>query len=119
MKTNTDKKYTDQELYLLIQQKNKAGFDLLYSRYSCILYGLATKALPSKEFADEIVELTFLNAWNCIHQFKDQKKTLCFWIINILINTAKDFLEAKNIKYSVKTENFPGFAFEIIEEKAC
>jgi DNA-directed RNA polymerase specialized sigma24 family protein len=119
MKTKFEKKYTDQELCLLIQQKNKAGFDKLYDQYSYMVYGLASKTIRSKECAEEIAELTFLNIWNSIHVFQNQKKNLCLWIVSILITTAKDYLESKNIKYSINTENFPDFAFDILEEEAC
>lgn len=119
MKTIFEKKYTDQELCLLIQQKNKAGFDQLYDQYGYMIYGLASKAIRSKDCAEEIVELTFLNVWNSIHIFQNQKKNFCLWIVTILITTAKEYLESKNIKYSMTTENFPDFAFNILEEEAC
>lgn len=119
MKTNTDRKFTDQELYLLIQQKNEEAFAKLYEQYSCTIYGLALKAVQSKEFADEVVEHTFLNVWNSIHLFKSQQKTFCVWIVCVFIKTAKDYLDSKNIKFTLNTKNFPDFCFEILEEKAC
>lgn len=119
MEKETDRKCTDQELYILIQQNSKAGFDQLYDQYGFMMYGLASQALQSKEYANEIVELTFVNVWNSIHQFNNQQKTFCIWMISMLMTTAKDYLESKNIKYSIKTENFPRFTFDIIEEEAC
>lgn len=119
METITDKKFTDQELYLLIQQKNEAAFVHLYDRYGCTIYGLALKAVQSKEFADEVVEQTFLNVWNSIHQFRSQKKTFFTWLVCVFIKTAKDYLDSKSIKFTVKTDNFPEFSFNIIEEKVC
>jgi len=119
LKTKTYKKFTDQELYLLLQQKDKAAFAQLYDQYHCIIYGLAVKAVRSKEFADEVTELTFLNVWKSLHLFKNQQKTFCVWMVCILINTAKEFLESKNIKFILNTENFPVFTFEMYEEKVC
>jgi len=119
MEIHTDKKYTDHEVYLLIQQKNKAGFDYLYDQYGCIIYGLAIKAVQSKELADEVVELTFLNVWNSIHLFKLQQQTFFVWLVNILMKTSKSYLESKSIHYNIKTENFPEFTIERSGEQAC
>lgn len=119
MKTNSIQKYSDNELHLLIQKKNKTAFTLLYEYYGSMIYGLAVHALKSKELADEIVELTFMKVWDSIHLFKLQKKTFCMWLVGLFIATAQDYLESKNIEFVFKNSGFPSFTFEIIGEKAC
>lgn len=109
---------SDSDLYLLIKKKDKAGFQYMYTRYSCTLYGLALKSIKSKEQAEEIVELTFLKIWNSIDLFINQKSSMNVWIVQNLICTIKDYLTSKNVCYNLKTSNFPSFTFEISDEKS-
>jgi len=117
MKIDRALKYSDHELHLLILQKNKKAFNRVYDCYGSMMYGLAIQALQSRELADEIVELTFIRLWDSVHFFDVQKKTLCMWIVGLLITTAQDYLESKNIEYIFKNSGFPNFLFEIIGEK--
>lgn len=119
MKTTSFRKYSDNELHILILRKNKTAFTVLYDNYGSMIYGLAMQALQSKELADEIVELTFIKVWDSVHLFKLQKKTFCMWLVGIFITTAKDYLESKNIEFVFKNSGFPSFTFEIVGEKAC
>ncbi len=48
MKTNSIQKYSDNELHLLIQKKNKTAFTLFHEYYGSMIYGLAVHALKSK-----------------------------------------------------------------------
>lgn len=113
MKTKVTKTYSHQELCLLIQENTKEGFDCLYNQYCSVLYGLALKSVHSEEYASEITQLTFINIWTAIPGFNHKHLTLNCWLISILISTAKDYLDSKNISYTVIAENFPGFGFEI------
>lgn len=119
MKTKNQKKYTDQELYLLIQQKDKRGFDHLYNQYSCMLYGLALQSVRSQEYAQEIISITFTNAWESIQSFNQQKTKMSIWLICLLISSTKDYLSKKSLTYTFTVTNFPNFTFDIIQEKAC
>lgn len=105
----------DTDLFLLIKDNKKAGLDKLYECYGCTLYGLAIRAGHSQEYAEEIVKLTFFKVWNHIDLFKNQKNSMCIWVIQNLILTIKEFLSSKNISYHFKTDNFPDFSFEWIE----
>lgn len=119
MKTKNSKRYTDYELYLLIQQKEKRGFDYLYNQYSCMLYGLALQSVRSQEYAEEITALTFENAWKSIHLYNNEKMKLNMWMICLLISSTKDYFSKKSVSYTFNTDNFPNFTFDIIQEKAC
>ncbi|WDF45555.1 sigma factor [Chryseobacterium sp. KACC 21268] len=107
---------SDTELYLLIKERSKSGFEYMYSRYSCILYGLAVKAVKSKEYAEEIVEQTFTKIWKSIDLFINQNASMNVWIIQKLIMTIQEYLTSKSITYTLKTNHFPAFSFELAEE---
>ena len=112
------KKYTDHELCILIQQKNKSGFDLFYDQYCCLLYGLALKSVKSPEAAVEIVTITFENAWKTIHLYNHRKMKLSVWLVTVFINSTKNYLASKNITYTYNPKNFPSFIFDVVQDKA-
>ncbi len=107
---------SDTELCLSIKKNNKAAFDYLYSKYACTLYGLAQNAVHSQEYADEIVELTFIKIWNRIACFDNQKTSMKVWILQNLIISIQEFLNSKNINYKFKTDNFPNFSFNLTDD---
>lgn len=107
---------SDTELYLLIKEKSKSGFEYMYSRYSCILFGLAMKSVKSTEYAEEIVEQTFSRVWKSIDLFINQKSSMNAWIIQNLILVIQEYLTAKQIGYTLKTNTFPAFSFELTED---
>lgn len=107
---------SDKALLLLIRNDPEAGFDELYRQYSCPLYGLAIHAVRSREYAGEIVRLTFVRILERIDLFKDQAASMCTWVIQNLVMTIQEFLASKNIRYQLKTDRFPVFTFESEEE---
>ncbi|WP_027388092.1 RNA polymerase sigma factor [Chryseobacterium gregarium] len=103
---------SDKALLSLIKKDPEAGFDELYGQYSCTLYGLAIHAVRSQEYAEEIVQLTFVRILDRINLFKDQAASMCTWVIQNLVMTIQEFLTSKNIRYQLKTDRFPVFTFE-------
>lgn len=109
--------FSDPELYSLLVKKDREGFDYLYDKYCSLLYGLTLQSSCLKEYSDEIIELTFINIYNSIHLFQSQEIRLNIWIISVLIQTTKSYLDSKNISYTFIKGNFPLFSFKLPEEK--
>lgn len=103
----TPKIYSDLELCALIQHGNREGFDFLYDQYCGILYGMALQSVQSREYAEEIVEITFVEIWKSIRAFNRSKMKFKCWAIGILMMTIKNYLQSKNISYSLTHDGFP------------
>lgn len=61
MHTLTD--FEDQNLLIQVAKGNERAFDVLYSRYSKIVYSFAFRILRSEELAEEVMQETLLKLW--------------------------------------------------------
>lgn len=116
--TSTTILSSDPELYSLLLKKDKEGFNYLYDKYCSLLYGLTLQSVGLKKYSDEIIELTFINICSSIQAFKKQEMKLNIWMISILIQTTKDYLDSKNIHYIFVSGDFPLFSFRLQEQEA-
>lgn len=105
--------YSDLQLCGLIKKGEEQGFDLLYDHYSGLLYGLIVRSVQLKAYAEEIIELTFLNVWNFIYSHKDQQINIKREIIRILLSSIKNYLDSKGILFTLSMEHSL-FVFKIL-----
>lgn len=112
--TQTSKIYSDLELCTLIQHGNRTGFDALYDQYCGIIYGMALQTVQSREHAEEIVELAFVEIWKSIRSFNCSQMKFKCWAIGILMMTIKNYLQSKNISYSLNNDGFPILSFDYV-----
>ncbi len=104
----------DDELFLLMKNKDQKTFDQLCQEYSALVYGLALKSLRSQTSAEEVTVLTFVKIWKDFDLFVASKNSFKIWIIQNLILSTHEFLTSKKIKYDFKINKFPDFSFEFI-----
>jgi len=104
--------YSDLELCTLIQHGHRTGFDALYDQYCGILYGMALQTVQSAEYAEEIVELAFVEIWKSIRSFNCSQMKFKCWAIGILMMTTKNYLQSKNISYRLNHDGFPILSFD-------
>lgn len=103
---------SDKDFYSLKEKNKKEYFDYLYDQYSSILYGMAIRMIGSQEYAEEIVQQTYLKIWNSIEMYPAQKISFKIWIIQLLVETTRQFLDSKSIIYSLKFNNYFSFSFK-------
>lgn len=113
MINKTVKLYSDMQLCGLIKKGQKQGFDLLYDCYSDLLYGLIIRSTELRAYAEEILELTFLNIWNFIQNLKDQQINIRQEIIRILLSSIKAYLDSRRILFTLYMEQSL-FIFKIL-----
>lgn len=92
------KKYTEEELVRLLQNKDTQAFNYLYDNYSGALYGLIYKMVEDKELAEDILQEAFLKIWNNIGTYDSIKGRLFTWMLNITRNLTIDTLRSKGYK---------------------
>lgn len=92
--------HTEDKLVALLQRKDPQGFSLLYDRYAGNLYGLALSIVGSTAGAEEVVQDAFVKVWRKIHQYDPAKGRLFTWLLNIVRNTARDYLRSSQCHFS-------------------
>ena len=107
--------YSEEELIVLLKEKNENGFHYLYDHYSGALYGVILRVVQSKEYAEEVIQDVFVKIWNSIHQYDASKGRFYTWMINIARNTAIDYLKSKGFQNNLKNQPLPDFVYNTTE----
>ena len=89
--------------------KDKRGFDVLYNNYSSSLYGVINLIVKKEEFAEEILQDTFIKIWKKIEDYDASKGRFFTWMLNIARNMAIDKLRSKEFKSGSKTDDISSF----------
>ncbi len=73
------------------------AFNLLMREYREPLYWLARRMVCSHEDADDIVQNTFIKAWNAFPEFREESR-LYTWLYRICTNESISFLKKKRLR---------------------
>ena len=86
----------EEEILILLRnpQTRRRGFDTMVRLYSEPLYWKIRHIVLTHEYADDILQNTFLKVWANIDSFENRSK-LSTWIYRIAINESLDFLRRK------------------------
>lgn len=101
----TKVKYTEEELVLLLQQKDQSAFSYLYDNYSGALNSIIYKMIEDKELAEDILQEAFIKIWNNIAAYDVLKGRLFTWMLNITRNLTIDTIRSKSYKKQTKILN--------------
>jgi len=66
-----------------LKSHDKAAFKLLYRMYAPAIYGSISQKLNDTKVADQILEQTFLKAWENISSYDESKSKLFTWLLRI------------------------------------
>jgi RNA polymerase sigma factor (sigma-70 family) len=92
--------FTDKELLSIFKDKDRQhyGFNLIVRKYSERLYWHIRKLVISHDDTDDILQNTFLKAWNALGDFR-QESQLYTWLYRIATNESLTFLSSKRRKF--------------------
>lgn len=99
---NSTISYSEQELVILLQQRNEKAFSYLYDNYSGALYGIVNGIITDKEVANDVLQNVFVNIWRKIESYDVAKGRLFTWMLNIARNASIDELRSRGYKDSQK-----------------
>ena len=77
------KKYSEEELVLLLQQKDQQAFSYLYDNYSAALNGVIWRLVEDRELAEDILQEAFVRIWNNFSSYDSAKGRLFTWMLNL------------------------------------
>lgn len=91
---------SDKELLSIFNDKDRQhyGFNLIVRKYSERLYRHIRKLVVSHDDTDDILQNTFIKAWNALGDFR-QEAQLYTWLYRIATNEALTFLGSKRRKF--------------------
>src|SRR5258708_1692215 len=73
-----------------IQAKDSTGLDLLYSRYSRLVFGIAFRIVNDKSEAEDVVQETFFSLYQKATLFDPAKGSAKSWVVQIAFSRARD-----------------------------
>ncbi len=94
---------SEKEIVLLLSQKNVKAIEIIYDKYSEVLFGVILQIVRDKRMAEEVLQTTFLKAWINSHKYNPSKGKLFTWLLNIARNASIDKRRSRDYIYSKKT----------------
>jgi RNA polymerase sigma-70 factor (ECF subfamily) len=100
------KQYSDEEIMELIghEKSLRKGFEIIVTQYREQLYWQIRRMVLSHEDADDLLQNTFIKAWNSIEFFRGEAK-LSTWLYRIALNECLTFLSKKNERQTVALDD--------------
>lgn len=96
------KKYSEEELVLLLKQKDQQAFSYLYDHYASALNGVIYRMVEEKQLAEDILQEAFVKIWNNFSSYDSSKGRLFTWLLNLTKNLTIDTLRSKGYKKQQK-----------------
>jgi len=85
---------TDQQLVELVQQGNKAAFDILVIKYQNKVLNLVSRFVKNQGDAPDVAQEAFIKAYRALPNFRGDS-AFYTWLYRIAVNTAKNYLAAQ------------------------
>lgn len=89
---------------LLKPETQRKAFEMVVRRYSEQLYWQVRRIVLTHEDADDVMQNTFIKAWNHLDTFRNASK-LSTWLYRIAINESLDFVRRHKTMVTVSTDD--------------
>lgn len=86
--------FPEVDLISRLQSRDALAMSELYDRYGRLAYALILRMVRDVGTAEDLVQETFLRAWNRVQGFDARKGSLAPWLMAIARNRAIDYLRA-------------------------
>jgi RNA polymerase sigma-70 factor (ECF subfamily) len=83
---------TDEQLMVMIQQRDPAGLELLYDRHASIVKSLGMKVVHNEAEAEDLLQEIFMEIWNRAASYDPVKGKPLGWIVTLARRRAIDRL---------------------------
>lgn len=84
-------------------QERRKGFEVMVRQYSEKLYWMIRRVVISHDDADDILQNTFLKAWNRLDDFRRDSR-LSTWLYRIAVNESIDFLRRAKVRKALSVD---------------
>lgn len=107
----TKETYNQDQLIVLIKQRNQKAFAFLYDNYSQSLFGIINRIVNDQEESEDVLQNTFLKIWNNFDTYDVNKGRLYTWMLNIARNLAIDSVRSKQGKIKNKIQETSEYVY--------
>lgn len=87
--------YAEDELVILLANRDLMAYSYLYDHYSKALYGSLLKLVKKEEVAQDLLQDVFVKIWKSAGQYDASKGRFFTWLLNIALNTGRDYLRTQ------------------------
>lgn len=89
----------------LLKSQNKEAIGLLYDEYAGPIYGIISRIIKDSNRAEEILQDTFVKAWEKGHYYDENKGSMFTWLMRIARNLSINAVQSKAFKKKQVTGN--------------
>ncbi|PFH10501.1 RNA polymerase sigma-70 factor (ECF subfamily) [Collimonas sp. PA-H2] len=89
-----------------VVRKDAAAFRALYDATSPKLFGFALRILVKREWAEEVLQESFINIWNNADSYQASLAAPMTWMTTIVRNKAFDFLRRTDSAVEIDADTF-------------
>jgi RNA polymerase sigma-70 factor, ECF subfamily len=100
-------RYTQDDLIILIKNRDQKAFTYLYDNYSKALFGVIFSIVGDHEESEDILQNAFIKIWNNFESYETSKGRLYTWMLNISRNIAIDYIRSKQHKNKIQNVSNP------------
>lgn len=86
---------TDKQLVARVQKGDKRAFDLLVLKYQYKVNAIVGRYIKDFEEVNDVVQESFIKAYRALDNFRGES-AFYTWLYRIAVNTAKNYLVARN-----------------------
>jgi RNA polymerase sigma-70 factor (ECF subfamily) len=112
----------DAELMALIDRigrRDEAALRLLYERTSAKLYGLAMRVVRQREWAEDVLQESFLTIWRAAGDYRSSLSPPLAWMGLIVRSRSLDLLRRRAAERGALTQEFDEAMAETFESDAA
>jgi RNA polymerase sigma-70 factor (ECF subfamily) len=112
------KEYDESQIVEMLSdpQRQRKAFAVVVSQYSESLYWKIRRMVLSHEDANDVLQNTFVKAWNSIATFQGKSK-LSTWLYRIAINESLDFLRHQKLVQQVSADEMMGVSQKLLADE--
>src|SRR5437764_5706319 len=86
---------SDAELLVLVAERDRQAFELLYHRYVRSMFGLALRRLRARQRAEDAVQETFAAVWRSAASYRPERGPAAPWLYAVARNAIVDRFRAR------------------------
>jgi RNA polymerase sigma-70 factor (ECF subfamily) len=102
-----------------VVRKDALAFRALYDATSPKLFGFALRILVKREWAEEVLQESFINIWNNADSYQASLAAPMTWITTIVRNKAFDFLRRMDSAVEIDADTFDKEVMNAMESAAA